>query len=215
MAGAKISRCDGNRQMCSHIMSGLGTGTPFLLPLIIQSPPIFNPRERRLFAYYFSFWRSVLKLCVSENKKKKEPYWNLSRDVLPAPINADVDLFVLLRNLHLWPVWSLHVYLKSHLIGKDTAIRLESESLLGSLVLPPELFLWSVLPNQTNHFHTNWILVTETQDFSSGISSQGLSPAPFLCVMGAAVFQADRHLSFPRCVPFFPPYLEVVSKGKE
>lgn len=42
--------------------------------------------------------------------------------------------------------------------------------------------------------------------------TQGLSPAPrkqSLCAMGAAIFQADRHLHFPKSVPFFPPYLEV------
>jgi len=120
-------------------------GISFLLPLILQSPIIINPQERRIFAYYFSFWWSVLKLSVSERKenrtKKKHTYKKMSRDVLPAPIKADVDLFVLLRNPHQWPVWSLHVYLKSHLREKNTAIRLKSESLPGSLVLPPELFL--------------------------------------------------------------------------
>lgn len=77
----------------------------------------------------------VLKLRVSERKEEEEKKLKLSRDVLPAPLNADVDLFVLLRNPHLWPGWSLHVYLKSHLTERDTAIMLKSESLLGWLVL--------------------------------------------------------------------------------
>lgn len=73
----------------------------------------------------------VLKFHVSERKEEEERKLKLSRDVLPAPLNADVDLFVLHRNPHLWPGWSLHVYLKSHITEKDTAIMLKSESLLG------------------------------------------------------------------------------------
>lgn len=142
MADPIMFRCDDNRQICSHITPVLRIRTAFLLCIFMQSPTILNPHVRILFAYCFSFRWSVLKLCVSERRRKeKKPYSKLSRDVLPTTINVDVDLFVLLRNLHLWPVWSLHVYLKSILIEKDTAIRCKSESLPGSLVLPPELFL--------------------------------------------------------------------------
>lgn len=77
----------------------------------------------------------VLKLHISRRKEEEERKLKLSRNVLSASLNADVDLFVLLRNLHLWPGRSLHVYLKSRQTEKDTAIMLKSESLLGWLVL--------------------------------------------------------------------------------
>lgn len=98
----------------------------------------------------------VYSVSLKGRGTKKTP--KLTQTVLRCPVctsKHNVYLAVLLRNLHLWPVWSLHVYLKSHLIGKDTARRLKSESLPGSLLLSPELFLWSVLPKNLNSFHTN------------------------------------------------------------
>lgn len=167
-------------------------GHLFCCPLSYSPLQLSIPRkEGCLLIIFLSGGLYLNSVSLKGRRRKKKPYWKLSRDVLAAPINTDVDLFVLLRNLHLWPVWSFHVYLKSHLIEKDTAIRLKSESLPGSLVLPPELFLWSVLPSQTNHFHTNWILVTETQDFSSGISHPRFVPCPkkaiLLCDGGSSI----------------------------
>lgn len=146
----------------------------------------------------------------------------MSRDVLPPPINADEDLFVLLRNPHPWPVWSLHVYLKSHLIEKDTAIRLKSESLPGSPVLPPELFLWSVLPNQTNHFHTNGISWLQKHRISAQASPPKVRPLPQEsnpCVWWGQ--QYFRHLIFARNAPLFVSLLgscvqrEGISRNKQ
>lgn len=116
---------------------------------------------------FFINFPPVLSLHVSERKEEKERKVKLSRDVLPAPLNADVDLFVLLRNLHLRPGWPLHVYLKSHLTEKDTAITLEWK-FTGVTGSAPKPFLWSLLPSQKCHFHINGILMTKAQEFSSG-----------------------------------------------
>lgn len=165
---------------------------------------------------FFINFPPVLSLHVSERKEEKERKVKLSRDVLPAPLNADVDLFVLLRNLHLRPGWSLHVYLKSHLTEKDTAITLKSESLLEWLTLHPNHFsdLSSQAKKATSISMGSWW--PKHRNSAQVIFTHGLCPASrkqYMCVMGMTVFQDDKHLSFPTSILFFPRYFLDIDPG--